>query len=540
MKKRKVTFQMPPTLCRCAEVGIRKPSSSLSPHLTRIESQRLIHELQIHQIELEMQNEELREVRAKLERTLENHADFYDCSSIGYFTLTDEGIIQELNLTGAALFGQERSCLIGEQFRCFVSMETQPTFNLFLEQTLAGVAKQSCEITLAVDNESPCHVRLECICKKVRADRKCYISVTNITQSKQVETQLRESEKGYRTLLKLLPYGVQENDCEGRITFANPALGRLHGLWEGHVVGRFIWDFLADDTERQRLQDYLHHLVHKQPPPKTYYAKNRRADGALVDIRVDWNYRHDEYGQLNGFIAIITDITMQREMDLRLAENTERLQRLSRKLLSVQEEERRALARELHDDFGQQLGALKLNLAMLKRDLQDSMHQNRLGDCIQITEYTCEHIQNIARQLRPAILDDLGLAEALHWYARNQSERTGCVIEVQSQIPLLSPKLETAVFRIVQEAVNNAIRHGEAHQIDIVVTADHETLSLIIQDDGLGFDSNAISAKLKSGLGLISMRERTELLNGQFKLTSQLGAGVRIDAIIPYQELGHE
>ncbi len=364
-------------------------------------------------------------------------------------------------------------------------------------------------------------------------------SALDITAHKQAEARLRASEQRFRTLVELLPYGVQENDSEGRITFANPALERLHGLREGGVVGRFIWDFLADEADSERLRDYLRFLVREQPPPQAYFSKDRCADGSLIDVQVDWTYHCDEHGRVQGFFSVITDITERRKAELRLTENAERLQQLSRRLLSVQEEERRALARELHDDFGQQLAALKLNLAMLERDLRDPMHRNRLNDCIQIIEYTREHIQNTARRLHPSILDDLGLVEALHWYARSQAERAGCVIEVQDQLPtLLSPKLETTVFRIVQEAVNNAIRHGDAGRIDIVVAIDCGELALTIQDDGAGFDTDALPAEDESGLGLISMRERAELLGGRFALANRLGGGVRVEVTIPLEENG--
>ena len=204
----------------------------------------------------------------------------------------------------------------------------------------------------------------------------------------------------------------------------------------------------------------------------------------------------------------------------------------------MQEEERRALARELHDDFGQQLAALKLNLAMLERDLHDPVHRSRLADSIQIIERARENIQTIARQLRPSILDDLGLAEALHWYARSQTERTGCAIRVEDRLPaLLSPNLETAVFRIVQEAVNNAIRHGQSRRIDITAGVDQKELTLVIQDDGAGFDSDArADIANRSGLGLIGMSERAALLGGRFALVGRPGAGVRIEVAIPLAE----
>ena len=130
---------------------------------------------------------------------------------------------------------------------------------------------------------------------------------------------LIDSESRFHTLVDLLPYGVQENDLAGRVTFANPALERLHGQ-EGSVVGRFIWDFLADDTERESLRDYLQFLVREQPPPTTYFSKDRHAAGGVIGVQVDWAYRRDAHGQMQGFIAVVTDITDRNRMQAALRE----------------------------------------------------------------------------------------------------------------------------------------------------------------------------------------------------------------------------
>ncbi|MFO1425247.1 MAG: PAS domain S-box protein [Candidatus Competibacteraceae bacterium] len=361
-------------------------------------------------------------------------------------------------------------------------------------------------------------------------------TVQDITERKLAETALRESEVRYRTLVDLLPYGVQENDLAGQIRFANPALERFQGYPPGGLVGRYIWDLLADDRERERLRDYLRFLAREQPPRQTYFAQNRRTDGSFIDIQVDWTYHRDEHGQLQSFIAVISDITQRKQAEIMLKESTQRLQALSRRLLSVQEEERRMLARELHDDFGQQLAAFKLNLGLLSRGMRGEAEQRCIADCLDITNHLLERLRDIARDLRPSVLDDLGLAAALHWYARRQAERSGCKITVLDRVSPLSPEIETAVFRITQEAVNNAIRHGGARHITVTAEAADQCLALAIQDDGGGFDPGVASSKPDAGLGLNSMRERAELLDGRFALTSQAGIGTRIEVFIPLGE----
>ncbi|MDG4551580.1 MAG: PAS domain S-box protein [Candidatus Contendobacter sp.] len=361
-------------------------------------------------------------------------------------------------------------------------------------------------------------------------------TVQDITERKLAETALRESEARYRTLVELLPYGVQENDVTGRIRFANPVLERFQGYPPGSLVGRYIWDLLADDRERLRLRDYACFVAREQPPPQTYFTQNRRSDGKLIDVQVDWTYHRDENGQLQGFISVITDITQRKRAEILLKESTQRLQALSRRLLSVQEEERRMLARELHDDFGQQLAAFKLNLGLLSRSMSGEADQRRIADCLEIVNHLLERLRDIARDLRPSVLDDLGLAAALHWYTRRQAERSGCEIMVLDCFSRLSPEIETTVFRIAQEAVNNAIRHGGARHITVTAKAGGQGLALAIQDDGSGFDPAAASSKPDAGLGLNSMRERAELLDGRFALTSQAGVGTRIEVFIPLAE----
>ena len=143
----------------------------------------------------------------------------------------------------------------------------------------------------------------------------------NITDARQTEAALRESESRFHTLVDLLPCGALETDLTGRVIFANPVLERLYGYEEtGSVVGRFIWDFLADENKQGFLRNYLQSLVRDQPPPMPYFAKNRRADGSIIDTQADWSYRRNQHGQLQGFIAVVTDITERKQLQAALQE----------------------------------------------------------------------------------------------------------------------------------------------------------------------------------------------------------------------------
>lgn len=210
-----------------------------------------------------------------------------------------------------------------------------------------------------------------------------------------------------------------------------------------------------------------------------------------------------------------------RTAEQRLAES--RLRELSRRLLRVQEEERRALARELHDEVGQQLGAIKLNLKALTTDGADNAL--RIRDGIEIVDATIAQIRDRALDLRPALLDDLGLAAALDWLCRQQAQRSGVAIAFDATpLPLLPPDMATAMYRIVQEGITNTLKHAAASRIEIEIRAADDRLDLAIVDNGRGFDSNTITP----GVGLPGMRERIEALGGRLRLQGRPGEGTRI------------
>lgn len=210
-----------------------------------------------------------------------------------------------------------------------------------------------------------------------------------------------------------------------------------------------------------------------------------------------------------------------RTAEQRLAES--RLRELSRRLLRVQEEERRALARELHDEVGQLLGAIKLNLKALANGGPDGAA--RIRDGLEIVNATIAQIRDRALDLRPALLDDLGLAAALDWLCRQQAQRSGVAIAFASTpLPTLAPDLATAVYRVAQEGITNALKHTRAGQIEIDIRAADDHLDLAITDNGQGFDITCISP----GVGLPGMRERIETLGGRLELKSTPGKGTRI------------
>jgi two-component system, NarL family, sensor histidine kinase UhpB len=216
-----------------------------------------------------------------------------------------------------------------------------------------------------------------------------------------------------------------------------------------------------------------------------------------------------------------------------------RLRGMSKRLLAVQEEERRAISRELHDDIGQTLGALKIGLHRLG-SASAAEQPVLLSECLGAAAEALDKLRHLAMDLRPPQLDQLGLKEALEWLAQRQSAVTGIVITCTSVGLDTRPPaaLEGACYRIAQEALNNATRHARAKQVAISVESDGALLKLVVRDDGVGFDEPSERSRvIRSGsMGLIGMEERAQLAGGRLKLRSVPGGGTTVSAIFPLAE----
>jgi signal transduction histidine kinase len=223
----------------------------------------------------------------------------------------------------------------------------------------------------------------------------------------------------------------------------------------------------------------------------------------------------------------------QRQRD---AQNTEDLQRLSSKLITAQEEERRSIARELHDEVGQVLTAIKVELAVAKATMEASGVSPRvLDDARMITEGALQTVRDLSHLLHPAMLDDLGLRDAIDWYLRGFVKRHDIRTELVNDglSERLAPETEVAAFRIVQEALTNVVKHARATSCRVRLERRDQTVRISIEDDGVGFDPSALSDDSRQGLGLISIRERVAELRGTLSIERGTPGGSRLVVELP-------
>ncbi len=226
------------------------------------------------------------------------------------------------------------------------------------------------------------------------------------------------------------------------------------------------------------------------------------------------------------------------QAEAKLLTSTRQLKALSRHVLEAQEIERRRVAIELHDELGQSLTAIKINLQLSER-FKDRSPLELNAENIRIVEDALQQVRRLAMALRPAMLDDLGLAPALQWIAKQTAERGG--FEVQFQSTLIqgraAAEIETACFRIVQEALTNIMRHAQARRVEISLRHDGDALVLCVRDDGSGFDLTAMRERAMAGdsLGMLGMQERATLLGGQLNIQSTPGQGSTVQLICPWR-----
>jgi two-component system, NarL family, sensor kinase len=265
-------------------------------------------------------------------------------------------------------------------------------------------------------------------------------------------------------------------------------------------------------------------------PPPEHDAQRRAAAGAPAT----------EAGGLNEIVRRITQIAAQNEqLFRRLVEGEQRFRGLAKAVWKVQEEERRRLARELHDGIGQTLTAL-INQLQRQHQRSDPATGSALADSIAIAGQALEDVRELSRLLRPPVLDDLGLRAALSWLARILRQHAGLQTRIEWDAPdeeRFDPEVETLVFRIVQEGLNNIVKHSGVSDATIAVRRDAERLEIDIADQGRGFDPRQAlcAANGATGLGLRGIRDRIELFGGKLELRAAPGSGSRLHVSIPLQ-----
>jgi PAS domain S-box-containing protein len=433
-------------LRRRAEIRINKQQAHSTSPRTEADTNRFLHELQVHQIELEMQNSELQEARAKVETLLEAYTDLYDFAPVGYFSVDEQGLILEANLTGAALLGIERSRLITRRLQDFVDPPGRTIFLAFLKNIYAASGKQICQIPLLNDRSIPFWADLQATSAgSLRGTRKwCRMAISDVTTLKQAE-EVRQSLEAMAALNRKLKLEI---------------------------------------VQRHKVEEAL--------------KKSEAHDAQLF----------------------------------------EQLRNLSHRLLLSQEAERKLISRELHDEIVQTLVGINVHLASLTAEAPVNLRK-QITRTQRLVDNSVNIVHRFARELRPTMLDDLGLIPALQAFIKDFSKRTKIRIHFTAfaGVEQLNSDQRTVLYRVVQSALSNVQKHAEASKVKVSIRKLRGSISLEIHDNGKSFKvERVLYAKRYKRLGLIGSRERVEMVGGKFGVVSAPGQGTTISAVIPFND----
>lgn len=323
------------------------------------------------------------------------------------------------------------------------------------------------------------------------------------------EAALRQSEEEYRHLFELTPLAawVIDEQTFGFLT-VNSAAARLYGYTPAEFKTLHL-----DNIQRSRDDGLVKHVT----------KDGRVIDAEIISTPVLYNNH-------SARLVLINDLTEQLKAEAEIRQMNLELRELSAHLQNVREEERIQIARDVHDELGQQITGLRMALHFLSKK---SGLQDEFTDVMEAMEDLVTSVRRIASNLRPHLLDDFGLAEALRWQGQDVEKRFGISVCFESDPPNidLPPGISTGLFRIYQEVLTNAVRHSGAHRIDSSLRIDDGRLVMDVRDDGTGMDLTA--APKRKSFGLLGIKERVFLLNGQYTLSSEPGKGTRWSVSIP-------
>lgn len=565
-----------PAAAKKRRAALREKEPSADPDL-----QKLLHELEVHQIELETQNAELELARKDADEARERYADLYDFAPVGYFALDPDGKVLMVNLTGATQAGTERSRLVGQSIQGLIPPPLRHAFNGFLGEVFVGHDKHTIETEFAPNGELPRFVHIEA--QSGPEPQQCRAVVVDISKRKRAEETLRRNEELVSTLIEQAPVGVFTVDSALRLRQANQIAESLLGANcadQARSLQEVIGALWSQRVAAQIVARFRHTLVTGEPYQDNDFHERRRDTGTTEDY--EWQIQrlalHD--GEI-GVVAFFTNVTARKkaesvqkrlevitatnktlkteiarrkavEATLRTAKRQQvlllqqsakqqaLLRELSHSLLHAQEQERQRISHELHDVVVQSLVGISFQLANMDQDPSQNDHalKQKVKRAQELVSGTTEIVHSFARDLRPTLLDDLGLVPALKTFLQGFMKDTGIrtSLNLRKDANLIEGEQSTTIYRVVQAALANIASHAHASQVEITISVESSdgSIHMEISDNGQGFDMNAEeTAKKRGRLGLLGMRERVEMIGGAFDIQSQPGAGTTVSVTLP-------
>jgi PAS domain S-box-containing protein len=478
----------------------------------------LLGELQIYQLELEMQNEQLSYSYEMLEHERSKFADFFDLAPVGYFVLDHRGMVQEGNQKGIDLLGISKKMLLSKAFRTFIDHEDRDSFYGFLNRMNTSEAKESCEVKAIINDNKSIYLFLEglMVKNKINDSFQYYITAIDNTVSKISQQRLLNTKQRLEMTLRASGTGTWTMElAERQLTFDDYCFSilEINSLQFDGNIQNFVKIIHPDDQSYVRealriaISDFLpldieFRIITKQKSIKYIAAKGHRV------ANVSASY----------FAGIVVDVTEKRRLDKESLELKNEKQRLVlAATFDAQEKERYRISNALHDSVCQILYGIRLNLQGIKLA---SDKKQELNNATMLLDEAIKETRMISYELTPSVLRDFGFTAGVKEVVHRLSSSSMILhSHVDPSIENLHKEVQLYLFRIVQELVNNCLKHSNATEVKIAVTMDASQVILHVSDNGTGFIGTNEEALFK-GSGLRAIKNRIFLLAGTMDFTS--------------------
>ncbi len=510
---------------------------ALSPEGVRA----LVHELDVHQAELELQNEELRNVTLELETARDRFRDLFDFAPAGYLTLEGGGEILEANLKASELLGCERAKLLGHRIQAFIDPASQDRFHLHQQVVLESGRPQACELRLATEGGWRRDVTIESVLID-ETGRRTRLSLVDISDRVAAESALRDAnEKLAGTVVARTAELEESRHLNVKIAEAAPLLLWIFDLGSRSTVyiNAFARELLgagsADDVAIEEIVDPLD----RDTLWRAMDQIDRGSNGDLVEVtfrirtpgggpRWLWSrlaaFERDRDGHLTRILGASLDVT-----ELRATES--RMRQLRNEAEIASERKLRELAVMLHDSVGQLLPLANTKLALARRTCDEATGA-QLAEAKRLISEAHTVATSLTYRLSPLALHEIGLTVGFKELVREMRRDYELRVLVEDQAPgsRLSDALEFAVYRVVRELLVNVAKHSRMEEAVVRIAREGLQLSIVVEDQGIGFVTDATRA---SGWGLESAGEQLRYLGGRMHVRSEPGCGTRIEILVP-------
>lgn len=488
------------------------------------DSVRLFNELEIYELELQLQNEELKASHHSLEIERLKFAELFNAAPVGYLIIDDEGFIREINQTGSSLLYIPRGNISGTRLDAFIVGDSLHTYKSFFSDLQTSAERLSCELRIKTKNTLTKYVQLDGIkgTSAFNGYNSYYITITDVTQTKKAQQALWETTDRLNQTLKASLTGTWMVKAKGKAIFLDD----------------YCKDILNIDAEQPDLVALTQLFVEEDRPKLDFLFSN--CDDALeidLQLRLKQAKKRSKIILVKGkavqplygesyFAGILTDIT-DRIRSLEIAEENDKFNRrmLRRAAIEAQEKERARLSASLHDSVCQTLYGIRFNLGHLNKKKVFSGELDHIN--VMLNEAINE-LRTISVELTPSILKDFGFVAGINdMVQRLKQVGFNVATTIDKRSNLLSKETQLYTFRIIQELLNNSIKHSGTNSATVNLCLEKEEVSILVKDEGKGFTGN-LEESLKQGSGLRGIKNRISLLNGKLEIINEEGAQFKI------------